>query len=518
MTRKLLLVFSLFFVFEKSHAQAGKLDPTFGQNGVSMTTFLGEKDKAVCLALQNDGKILLGGNAFQASDFSVLSLVARLLPDGKIDSIFGLNGAVFLPFGKKYATVFDLLMQADGKILAAAEVSDDQGKRWIGVARLLADGALDSNFDGDGWLLLDAAVNLDVQLAMQPDGKILVGSLCVNNNLDGLARLMPDGTLDPTFGTGGFAVFSQPIAFYIHKIMLRPNGKILLAGNEFSNSEDDFSAVQLLPNGTLDAGFGVGGLAAHSLVMEPNYGWCAALQQDGKLLIGGGQWLPNSGVSDRLAVIRLLENGSLDPNFGTAGKFLHNGASLSDGFALALQSDGKILLGGYLPEISPESGFFRLKKDGTLDASFGTNGLAKGQIGDVHAQISELAVQPDGKILAVAEGRKLTGDYFFTVARFSAGTVVSTLDFSKNEAEPSVFPNPILDDFSIEFLLEKAEGISISLFANDGKCLKTYFEKSPRSAGQHLETLVLPADLAAGFYFLEISTAAKKRVLKVQKN
>ncbi len=335
----------------------GSLDGTFN------TGPTGPLDQILRVAAQPDGRVLIGGQFVSVSGVP-RGCVARLLPDGSLDNSFlgGLAGAD--------RAVLSLVVQDDGRILIGGEFSTVNGVPRLGVARLNADGTLDTSFTND----LGGSVHA---LALQGDGKILAGGYGRANNL---ARLNADGSVDTTFAssmTGWTGVMC---------LALQSDGKVLLGGQFTTvNGVACNHLARLNANGSLDSSFN-GGSGTDREVDS------IAVQGDGKILIGGGFSSVNGVARNGLA--RLNTDGSLD----TA--FIAIGGPNTGVDSLAVQSDGKILVGGGFSSLNgvSQTNLARLKPDGSLDNSF--LAAADGTVWSVGRQ---------------ADGRILVGGAFTTI-------------------------------------------------------------------------------------------------------
>lgn len=317
------------------------------------------------LAVQPDGKVLIGGN-FGSVGNKARSNLARVLSDGRLD--VGFN--VWLN-----RSVSSIVVQPDGKILIGGGFWEVQGGTFnTGVARLNPDGSLDPTFVAGGNMTARS-------LALQPDGKIVVFGAAFLDGRQLLARLNADGSLDTTFDPG-------TLHWYSHSALtVQPDGKIL-ASAQFQQADGNWriTLVRLNPDGSLDASFNPkldGNLSTH------------ALQPDGKILVSG--YFGAVDGTPRPGFARLNPDGTLDEGF-----------SPSQGFAvytIALQADGKILT-GTLARIR------RFNFDGSLDGSF-VPSLP------YDAQIYTLTVQPDGRVLVGGQFTSIGGVTRINVARLT---------------------------------------------------------------------------------------------------
>ncbi|HEY9172179.1 MAG TPA: immunoglobulin domain-containing protein [Verrucomicrobiae bacterium] len=348
-----------------------------------------------CMAVQADGRILLGG------DFTTLcdqprNRIGRLNPDGTLDTNFAhsANGSVNA-----------LAVQTDGKILLVGYFTG-------GIRRLKANGDLDPDFNAPG---ANQMVNC---LAIQPDGKILLGGFFTS--LGGvprnfLARLNGDGTLDASFNpgvTGGPATSGVGYAAGVHCISVQPDGKILVGGL-FSTlgGQVRTSLGRLNADGTPDLSFTSG---ADSVV------YALGLQADGKIVVGGMFWM--LGGEYHYYVGRLHADGSIDTAFNPSASV--SGGSAYAVTSLALQTDGRIVIRGAFNALcgQPRQGIGRLNSDGTLDPTFDSVSVGSWAGG--------LCVQPDGNILVGAGFRTADGQVRTNLGRLrNTGPAIQRLTY-----------------------------------------------------------------------------------------
>jgi uncharacterized delta-60 repeat protein len=298
-------------------------------------------------------------------------------------------------------------------------------------------GAPDASFGTGGTATTDfgGAGAAARAVAVQPDGKIIAAGLAVINGVVdfALARYNRDGTLDPSFGTGGTVAtgFDFPGSFdAITSVVLQPDGKIVAAGTTVVNSFADFALARFNSDGTLDASFGTGGTVTTSFGALSAEAFAVAVQADGKVVAAGGANI-NGGFD--FALVRYNSNGTLDASFGTSGKVTTafdgppgQGFSFAQAFSVAVQPDGRIVAAGYA---SISGGFdaalARYNSNGTLDASFGTSGIATTDFAGSSDQPSSIALQGDGKIV-VAGQTFVSGGYDFAVARYNSNGTLDT--------------------------------------------------------------------------------------------
>ncbi|CAM8619322.1 Delta-60 repeat [Oxalobacteraceae bacterium] len=333
----------------------------------------------------------------------------------------------------------------------AAEILDDRrillagytSSLDFGLVRLTADGLIDNQFGTNGRSTTSFGSGQDIgrSLAVQPDGKILVAGYTDkgNGNYDfAVARYNPSGSLDTTFGSAGKV--TTPIGDptlagdYAYKIGLQADGKIVVSGSShLSVSPDsyyDFAVVRYLQNGSVDTTFGTNGTATVAVGTAGDFGVCQFVQPDDKILIGG--W-SESFIGGRsvigFSLARFLPNGVLDNSFGNSGKVFTEG--VGGARDLLMQPDGKLLMAGSTN--STNISVVRYNQDGSLDASFGANGIASIPISgsDAAGSYEAMALQPDGKILVGGWGGYVAtssadADIDFKLMRFNSNGTLDT--------------------------------------------------------------------------------------------
>lgn len=311
---------------------------------------------------QPDRKIVIGGMFTQFGDAPHRGL-ARLLPDGSLDTAYAATTG-----GEVYA----LALQPDGKLIVAGDFSKVNEHPCQRIARLNPDGSLDVDFTSK------ASVNRGVRAAIvQPDGGVIVaGSFdtVAGKRQNRIGRLAADGARDTTFNPGAGA------PAVIWALALQTDGKILVGGDFTSfNRQRCGRLVRLNPDGGLDTGFDTSKAADGAV-------FAVAVQPDGKVLIAGDFTYFNQ--MERSHIARLNADGSIDQAFNP-GDGPEWGVR-----CLALQSDGRILIGGIFTSVDgkPRNRVARLNTDGTLDAAFDP--------GDGASEVVRWVVpQSDGKVL-----------------------------------------------------------------------------------------------------------------------
>lgn len=350
----------------------------------------GANDAVDALVLQPDGKVLVGGG-FGTFGGTARNRLVRLNADGSVDTSFdpgtGANGRVL-----------SMALQSDGKVLVGGSFTAFNG--WVrhGLVRLHANGSVDTSFDpGSG--AADAFGPAQVNaLVVQPDGKVLVGGDFTSFNgqtRSRIARLQSDGGVDASFNPG-----SGLSGGYVAAMALQPDGRLVVAGWFNSvNGIERRGVARLHADGGVDTGFNPGAGATNATGNDAPVK-TVVLQADGKLLLGGTFNFFNGMARER--IVRLLADGSTDAGFNPG-----TGANLWV-LAIALQTDGKIVLGGDFSTFNgvARNRLARLNADGTLDACFNPGNGSSSYSG---SYVGAMALQSDGNLLIGGEFSAITG-------------------------------------------------------------------------------------------------------------
>lgn len=259
-------------------------------------------------------------------------------------------------------------------------------------------GVLDPSFGTNGIVVLDVgnSNNTTRAIAIQPDGKILMaGFSSTSINLFNVVRLNPDGSLDNSFGTNGVASTTLAFTSIASSIALQQDGKIIAGGHTWGGESNGFALIRYNSDGSIDNSFGNSGITTTHFFGKDAIGKSLAIQADGKIILAGYSYTIFNDDDD-FAVARYNPDGSIDQTFGTNGAvFTTFGVNERDWInSIAVQADGKILAGGFS---SNRMALARYLTDGSLDPTFGTNGLAVNIIPPAsQAFINGLALSPDG--------------------------------------------------------------------------------------------------------------------------
>ena len=389
----------------------GDLDPSFGTNG-RVTTSFGGVESARAVLVQADGKIVVGGTRDIAENLDFA--LARYNADGSPDLSFGENGRVTTEFGRDDKLIA-LLQQPDGKLIAAG--SDPF---HITLARYLPDGSPDPSFGPtNGKVTTTCAYQCRAAaLARQSDGKILVAG-AVAGPAPGqydflLIRYQSGGALDSTFGTGGIVTTDFPAGRQdnAQAVVVQTDGKIVVGGyvvNAIHELDAVLARYEL--DGSLDASFGSGGLVVEDL-SSFDYFFDLALLGDGTI-VASGYLMGGSKL------LRYLADGTLDPSFATGGI-----ADLPvSGYptSLIVESTGDFVVA---IEMAGAVAITRLTSEGIVDTSFASRGKLDPELLGDYLDLGgvDLAVGPNDRL--VVAGAFLAAPTHFTVARYGGGRIL----------------------------------------------------------------------------------------------
>jgi uncharacterized delta-60 repeat protein len=320
----------------------GSLDTDFSSDGKATAAVGG----GYSVATQSDGKIVAGGQKHNGSnhDFAVV----RYNADGSLDTDFGSDGLVITDIGSNDDLGRSVAIQSDGKILLAG--SSYNGSNWdFAVVRYNADGSLDTDFDSDGMVTTAVGSSTDIgrTMVIQSDGKIIVGGDSNNgsNNDFALARYNSDGTLDTDFSSDGkltTAIGSG--SEYGFSVAIQTDSKLLLAGYSDNGSNNDFALVRYNSDGTLDTGFSSDGKVTTSIGSNDDEGQSVVVQSDGKIVVAGDAY---NGSNNDFALVRYNSDGTLDTGFSSDGKVTTSIGSGEDNLhAIAILSSGNLVVAG----------------------------------------------------------------------------------------------------------------------------------------------------------------------------
>ena len=553
------------------------------------------------------GKILLSGNSL-----NTFGLV-QLNSDGSLDATFGTGGNASQSFGNNnYSNI--LIVKPDGKILTGGGSSDNPYplSYRIQLAQFSSTGVFDSstsnhlNLGSDEIkLMIEQSAGKTITVSQNRDGNklhrfdssgVIDASFGVNGAVDigtdfykiskqndslylsdinnSVYKLTANGQPDVTFGVNGIVDFNinvPNIVSFIDDIYFNPNDNFLYVA--FTNDDSSipnyyfFNAglLRLNSHGILDTSFGVNGYSSYRFDLysttENEYPFDILVQSDGKIVLTAFLQDKSANSYHGLGLIRLNTNGLIDNSFGTNGKFIiQNNNRGFDDIGSVMLPDNKFIINEryYNSNVSLVTATAKFNSNGTVDNSFGINGIALDQ-----SPTTNMIVQPDGKIIKTG-----TKNNHFNTTRFLANGTLDTsfgnlgelstvigatsiankalwlssnklliggsasknnslnnnnvivemaqarytslslgnLTFISNENNILVYPNPIKQNATFEYSLIDDETITINLIDLQGKIVKTFVENKNQLQGNHKVDLELSNEIVSGNYFLNFST------------
>jgi uncharacterized delta-60 repeat protein len=385
-------------------------------------------DSPRAVASQSDGKIVVAGLSGGQADFAL----ARVNPDGTLDSTFGTNGRVVTNFGNPPSTQASAVaVQRDGKIVAAGLATAG----GTPLARYRPDGTLDPTFGSGGTEkldpdLFDGSDLYPTAITVLRTGRILVAGFACTSGCNPrtlfILRLNPNGTIDPTFGSAGEATLGNSLTTYGYfppAFGVDESGRIYVAAGTYptpSNGYPDrFLIARFGPAGHLDSSFGQGGTVetamsprAPGIVQNAAANHLAIRPGGGIYVLGGYRWQPASGGNpvDTGVLLAYHEDGSLDANFGTGGR-VEVGSTPISGFEGStfriylptgvVASSAGVFVSGWAdsPSTNTDIGLAKYTSDGTLE-HFSQSGFTSSNENDDPFSLTEA---PGGRVVAAAE-------------------------------------------------------------------------------------------------------------------
>jgi uncharacterized delta-60 repeat protein len=369
---------------------AGSLDPTFGTGGIVMAAFGGHNMMPLTAIEQPSGKIVVIAGFNNSTIATEAFGLARFTSSGELDTTFGTKGVTLVGFTDFINEPNSVAVQPDGDILVAGFSETTSGGFNFAMARFTPNGHLDDTFGNGGLVTVQPpGTQPSASVVMvQPNGQIIEGGsvIGINSHTPGgtvLGRYNSDGSLDTTFGTNGFAVATTAVG--------SPTGLALLANGSYLALGNFAKVVEFSTTGVLQST-----VTADTVVATSRPGQAFAnpvlFQPSGDFIEGR---MIGAGAENTLdQIFRFSETGAVIPSFDTTA-FGFPGDKMNFPATLALQSDGKILVGGV------PFGLARLNTDGELDTTFGSGGMVETPAGD---SVDGLLIQTDGKLVAIGGG------------------------------------------------------------------------------------------------------------------
>jgi uncharacterized delta-60 repeat protein len=485
----LLIITAMIF----NNAVSQTIDSSFGKNGIVITELSQGVDALHAMALQPDGKIIASGFSN-----SRLTLV-RYNTTGLLDSAFGTNGIVNTSFVCGFGSTYNVSLQANGKIVLLGMNSST-----MLLTRYNNNGTLDRSFGMDGIANITQSIagSYCSSMKLLANDKIIVtGSIGIDSIF--LIKYNTNGDLDASFGTQGFIKTIIPTGYTsitAGELCIESDGSILVAANIASQPGGyaNFCFLKYHSNGTVNTNFGSNGFVVFETGGINMSGFPAPiqLQKDGKILLA-------ATANTNFVIARFNRDGSLDNTFNATGIAATNVGGIYRKCAdMIIEPNGKIVLAGF---IGDDFGSIRVNKDGTLDSSYGTNGIFKIDFGSSYDYGNVIIRQPDNKFVMGGWSSFFCSNRAFGLIRFSASPSEPEEPVIANDI--SVFPNP---SASLINIASKSVLASIALYDTQGRVL-LYRKENSNTA------IVDISGQQRGVYFLKIYYEGGSKTKKVVK-
>ena len=428
----------------------GTLDTSFDADGTAVTDIGPYQDGTYDVIQQADGKLVVAGYSYTAGVYRHFALV-RYNSDGSLDTTFDGDGKLTISIGvvsEAYAVVQD----AAGRLVVAGSAYNGSNYDVV-VARCNSDGSLDTTLDGDGVVItpLGAADDQAKDLVIQTDGKLLLAGSSHNGaNLDfALVRYNSDGSLDTTFDGDGKLTTAIGIASdYAESVIQQADGKLVVAGASRYDSYDAFALVRYQLDGTLDSSFSADGKTTTDFGVGSEIAYDVTQQLDGKLVV--------TGVYGSFALARYNSDGQLDTSFDGDGKLTTSNSNI--GWAVIQQPDDKLVVAGASQNgvTGSDIALVRYLTNGALDTSFSDDGKVAANIGYYSINTGESVVQQaDGKLVVAGSGPTNYED--FTLARYHPDGTLDTSFGGDGKVITNLNAATPLKDFA-KAIVQQADG------------------------------------------------------------
>lgn len=370
-------------------------------NTLNVNDNFGDSDFPVALSIQSDGRMIVNGYYYNGSTPTIF--IARYTANGSADTSFNTTGRRAFSISNTTAVnVTDLLLQSDGKIIMSGKYFSNGNALFL--IRMNTNGSFDTTFSGDGFQ--GASINVQFgsagKIALQSDGKIVQMDSFYNSTTENedmlLVRYTANGELDNTFfnGGSGFTLAFNSLGDKVGCMSI-VNNKLFISGNTETSIVDNNMAFARynLNTFTADNSFGTNGLQQLNIAF-PTYEEViqSAVQSDNKVVVLTKVYINNLFFN---GLQRFNENGTLDTSFGSNGK-IALGFYFTEFDAIAVDNANNIILSGYQ---SLSSGMvLRITPAGALDTTFGNQGITYFEEDlDFLPRINSIKIAPNNKIV-----------------------------------------------------------------------------------------------------------------------
>ena len=389
----------------------GSVDDDFGVDGMRVEQQPGEHVYAISTIAAPDG------GSYTVGRTSWVATVWKHDANGQPDAGFA-GGSMSIPTAAN-AGAFGAAVDSQGRLLVALEALSGNEL----AARILPDGSMDASFGTDG-VASAPGMAAAWSISELDDGSVVVGGRAGANF--GVMRFTASGQPHPQFNGGVPAAFDNPVGGtdYGYRHAVQRSGRIVVVGYSHNGSSNALSLVGVLPDGTIDSSFGTAGWVTRDAGPGSDLLVDVVVDQEDRIVAAG---LANIGGALHGVVLRLLPGGEPDTSFGSDGLVTHNVAGLADAFyGVAAQADGKVVAAGFSSNAlgGTWAHAVRFSDDGSLDPDFGIGGLHLQSLGDGSGSedVSGVALV-DGSVLLAGYSNSLGGNFVAFVSRLAASAI-----------------------------------------------------------------------------------------------
>jgi uncharacterized delta-60 repeat protein len=453
----------------------GSLDSAFDLDG--KLTF-GNASYLSSVAIDGSNRIVAAGYAYgEWEDFAVI----RLNSNGSLDTSFDTDGIVLTPIGTTTDQANSVAVDPQGRIVAAGW-SFNAGVRDLSVVRYIANGSLDTAFDGDGKKPIQFRNSQDFASAMAVDssGNIVVAGSSMWDFA--VARYLPNGKLDATFDSDGKLRTNFGFNETASAVAIDGSGRIVVAGYANTGSKDEIFVSRYDTDGTLDSSFDLDGKVRLAIGSASAYVYSMTIDASGRIVLAGE-------TSNNFLLVRLNDDGTLDETFDGDGIAITDFGGSDFANSVTFDGAGGIVAAGHTTNAFAVA---RYKSDGSLDAAFGVLGKVKTSFGSSYDTASKVAIDGSGRIVTVGFTAANGGNWDFAAARYltdgsldstfgTAGKAVTPVGGSTDVAKSLAFDAAgrivvvghieVGSDWDIGLIRYTANGVLDTTFGSDGKII-----------------------------------------------
>ncbi len=460
-------------------SQDGNPDLSFGNNGVVEHDLNGGEESLNATDQGISGRIVAIGINYDPNSGVTKNFIAAFLEDGSFDTAFNQNGFLLVD-GANSGTFHDVQVQDDNKILVGSGSSSNYK-----ISRFLEDGTLDASFATNGVLSPFASGETGRGFVLGPNGIILISGKTSSSNIV-LKQFLPNGILDPSFGTNGVTIIilASVSSLSVRNLGLQENGSIIVGCSLTENGISSNNVVRFLSNGAIDASYGLNGIALVSV--DEEFSCRKALSfQDGSVLVSCSyyDWLLDILVR---RVTKLRQNGSLDTNFGIGGH-------IAGYYGSIIQANQRIITDQSVSDFEGGSvlGYRRLYSNGSFDQTFQFSSNYFESLGNT----SPILLNSGKMLVASSDIWYNAPDINIILQRFNNNPLgVQEFD-SKNF---KVFPNPSNGVFTISQATTLEADVPYQIFDTTARIIMTGVLSGD-------ETQLDLTSLQSGLYFLKVA-------------